>query len=86
MSDTGLCDERHENIKVRFDSQSKDIDRIFDSRVPWRVFYWTLGIAFTLIFGSYAYTKTVSNEVSDILTKGDMQKISEDIIKAIKEK
>jgi hypothetical protein len=66
-------------------SQADDIDKIFDTRVPWRVFYWTLGIAFALIFGSYGYTKTVADDVAQVVTRGDMKEYQESMFKAIKE-
>ena len=77
----GICEERHGNCKDRMDSQARDIRE----KVPWRVFYWTLGIAFVLIFGSYGYTTTVANEVSEIVTRDDMKEYQDKMIEAIKE-
>jgi hypothetical protein len=79
------CDERHGNCEKRMDSQSVDINRLFDSRVPWRVFYWTLGIVIALVFGNYGYTKAVSDDVDKVVTTDDMREYQREIIEAIKE-
>ena len=81
MAGDKLCAERHENCKLRMDSQAADVKE----KIPWRVFYWTLGIAFFLIFGSYGYTKTVAANVAEVVTKGDMKQYQEEMVKAIKE-
>ena len=81
MSERDLCIERHGSCEKRMDSQALDIKE----KIPWRVFYWTLGIAFMLIFGSYGYTKTVADNVAEVVTKGDMRQYEESMIKAIKE-
>ena len=80
-----VCDERHGNCKTRFESQSDDIDRLYDSRAPKSVLFWTLGIFFILICGSYGYTKTVADDISDVVTKHDMDEYQNTIIKAIRE-
>lgn len=88
-----VCEERHEdNLRDHgtFKDEIKDLFRVKASK---GTLLWTLGIFFVLIIGGYGYSTTVSNKVDkvshkvdEILTKGDMQKISEDIIRAIQEK
>lgn len=79
-----VCDERHSNCDKRMDSHAKDIDNIFDTRVPWRTFYWTLGILFLLVVGSFKYTNMVSDDIKDVVTTKDMERIQHKIIDAIK--
>ena len=89
MADDKLCAERHKNCTGRMESQANDIDRLFDSRIPWRVFYWTLGVIITvgffLVVGSYGYTKTVADDVAELVTKGDMKEYQKKLIDEIKE-
>ena len=81
MAGDKLCAERHDNCKGRMDSHGKSLEQ----KVPWRTFYWTLGIVIFLVFGSYGYTKTVADDVSEVVTRGDMKEYQEEMIKAIKE-
>lgn len=79
-----VCDERHAGCEKRMDSHASGIEKLFDTRIPWRTFYWTLGILFVLVVGSYKYTNTVSNDIKDIVTTKDMEQIQHSIIEAIK--
>lgn len=87
MSEFGdkACAERHDNCKGRMDSHGISLNE----RVHWRTFYWTLGVIITLgsmlIFGSFGYTKTVADEVKNVVTKSDMKEYQEEMVKAIKE-
>ena len=90
MSDTDVCEERHEGNLRAFKSIKADVKDLFTTKASKGTLFWTLSIFFILIIGGYGYSTTVSkkvdavdDKVSEILTKGDMQKISEDIIKAI---
>ena len=78
--DDQLLEERHQNYGKRMDSHSVAIKE----RITWRVFFWTLGIGFVLIFGSYGYTKTVADDMSGVVTKNDMATYQKAIIDAIK--
>lgn len=85
MSGEKFCDERHDNCKGRMDSHGESLK----DKVPWRTFYWTLGVIITLgsmlLFGSFGYTKSVADEVKEVVTKSDMKAYEESMIKAIKE-
>ena len=81
MGGQEICEERHGNCEKRMDSHARDIRE----KVPWRVFYWTLGLAFVLIFSSYGYTSIIAGKVSEVVTKQDMQQYQDSIIKAIRE-
>lgn len=86
MSD--VCDERLKSCTKRMDSQAGDISKLFDildTRITWRTFFWTLSIFFTLLIGSYGYTKTVADDMAEVVTKQDMQQYQNSIIEAIKE-
>ena len=76
-------DERLASCTKRMDSQADDILTIFASKASKGILLWTLGIFFILLLGSYGYTKTVSDDVSEIVTKQDMIHYQESIIKAI---
>ena len=80
-----FCDERHGNCEKRMDSHAEDIREVFRTKASNRTLFWTLGILFILICGSYTYTKTVADDVSEIVTKGDMKEYQKAIIEAIKE-
>jgi hypothetical protein len=80
MADKKLCDERHETCGKRMDSHSRDIR----DRVPWKTFAWTIGVIMLLVFGSYGYTKTVSDDVKKVVTVDDMNRYQDAIIEAIK--
>jgi len=77
------CDERLDRCTERMDSHADDIKEIFRSKASKGLLLWTLGIFFVLLCGSYGYTKTVSDDVSEIVTKQDMIQYQESIIKAI---
>jgi hypothetical protein len=79
------CDERLASCTTRMDSQADDIKTIFATKASKSVLFWTLGIFFVLIIGSYGYTKTIADEVSQVVTQKDMAKYQEAIIKAIGE-
>lgn len=86
MSD--VCDERLKSCTKRMDSHAGDIDKLFDildTRITWRTFFWTLGIFFTLLIGSYGYTTAIAGKVSEVVTKQDMKDYQNSIIEAIKE-
>jgi hypothetical protein len=77
------------------DSQADDIKTLFGrfkGYIPWRVFYWTLGIMMSLILIIAGWTRYIDKEVealtiemnSKILTEDDMQKFADQIIQAVK--
>jgi len=77
------CIERHDNCIKRMDSQAADIDNIYSLFVSWRVFYWTLGIMFFLIIGSYSYTTLVLHKVDNVVTQEYMEKFQENLVKEL---
>jgi hypothetical protein len=88
MSEFGekACDERLKNCTGRMDSHGRSLEK----KVPWRTFYWTLGIIIVLVFGSYTYTTTVKAEVAEVkaevaevVTKGDMEEYQKAVIDGI---
>ena len=81
---TDKCDERLESCTNRMDSQADDVKIIFATKASKSVLFWTLGIFFVLILGSFGYTKTVDDDVSEIVTRSDMVIYQKEIIEAIK--
>lgn len=82
--DKDACDERLTSCTTRMNSQAGDIKIIFASKASKSVLFWTLGIFFVLIIGSFGYTKTVADEVSQVVTQKDMAIYQKAIIDAIK--
>lgn len=83
--DNRLCDERHESCYKRMDSQAEDIKTLYATKASKSILFWTLGILFTLVAGSYAYTKTVADDANQAITKGDLQKYQDEIVREIRE-
>ena len=77
------CEERLKSCSKRMDSHADDIKIIFESKASKSMLLWTLGVFFILLIGSYGYTKTVADDVSEIVTKQDMIQYQKSIIKAI---
>lgn len=75
MAETTICNERHEACGKRMDSQANDIKALFETRVPWKTYLIIHGILFVLVLGSYAFTQRVSDEVSHVATRDDVERI-----------
>jgi hypothetical protein len=64
---------------------NKEIVDALREKVPWKVFYWMVGVLFVLTCGSYAYSKSIADEVAEHVTKGDMLRYERNILHAIEE-
>lgn len=92
MSETP-CDNKA--CEKRMDSHAWDIGKLFDTRVPWKTFAWTLSLLLLLTLGSYGYTKDTGQELRKdvkevketlhkVVTDDDMKEFQKAIIEAIK--
>lgn len=92
MSETPCNDKACEK---RMNSHAGDIEKLYDTRVPWKTFAWTLTLLTALVLGSYKYTfgtgaevrkdvKEVRETLHKVVTDDDMKEFKEAVIEAIK--
>ena len=73
------CDERLERCTTRMKTQDDHIETLFKVKASRGL----LVLFFVVLLSSFAYTFTVAEDVKQVVTKTDMIKYQESIIKAI---
>jgi len=92
------CEEREKNCNRRFEGIEKEMCTItkpeqgalsmihekINTRPTWTVFWAIVSLVAIVLFGSYAYTKSVSDEQKGLVTKEDFREFKKDILEEIR--